>query len=378
VSRAGRAVALHWTRSQHLVTDNMASLMVQGAARPAGADGAAASGAAPAAAGAAPQAAAGAAAPSTAGLDYSDHAGAVYLDRLLAGRQPKRIMHAQPDHEAVAGPAAEGAGARSGGGGGGGGGSDGGGPGGGAPAGAAEGHGGGRGPLEEWLLQSRPVDERQEAAAAAAGASTAAAAADAAASPQQLPHPQQRQPRRVSGAPARGVVVPPPRAPPRRLPEPRGPSAPRPHPFHLQPRHVKTNYKCPTPDGWRLHLVRTQLLRDGQEPAARQRNHPVRPVGKEGGCEGRRRRRRQRRRQRRHCSQALPRPPAPADSRPGVCPARERQRRRSAVGTAAPRRARAALPPRPPCRGAPSGPRAAAPAQAAPCLRTGQQRRALF
>lgn len=43
----------------------------------------------------------------------------------------------------------------------------------------------------------------------------------------------------------------------------------------MKPRHVKTNYKCPTPDGWRLHLVRTQSLQDFQPPAGNTRNHPV-------------------------------------------------------------------------------------------------------
>jgi len=51
---------------------------------------------------------------------------------------------------------------------------------------------------------------------------------------------------------------------------PAGPSQPRPHPFYLRPQHIKTNYKCPTSDGWRLHLVRTKQL----VPSAT-RFHPV-------------------------------------------------------------------------------------------------------
>jgi hypothetical protein len=49
-----------------------------------------------------------------------------------------------------------------------------------------------------------------------------------------------------------------------------GPSQPRPHPFYLRPQHIKTNYKCPTSDGWMLHIVRTKQL--GQIST---RVHPV-------------------------------------------------------------------------------------------------------
>jgi len=43
-----------------------------------------------------------------------------------------------------------------------------------------------------------------------------------------------------------------------------------------RPRHVKTNYVCTTPDGWRLHLVRTQRLPD--HPTAHTARHgPLRP-----------------------------------------------------------------------------------------------------
>lgn len=77
---------------------------------------------------------------------------------------------------------------------------------------------------------------------------------------QQRRHRQQQR-QRASGAPAPAAAP--------------IPSAPRPHPMHLKPRHVKTNYKCPTPDGWKLHLVRTQRLQDVQNPTARMRNHPV-------------------------------------------------------------------------------------------------------
>ena len=48
------------------------------------------------------------------------------------------------------------------------------------------------------------------------------------------------------------------------------PSQPRPHPFYLRPQHVKTNYKCPTSDGWMLHIIRTKQL--GQIST---RVHPV-------------------------------------------------------------------------------------------------------
>jgi len=48
------------------------------------------------------------------------------------------------------------------------------------------------------------------------------------------------------------------------------PSQPRPHPFYLRRQHVKTNYKCPTSDGWMLHLIRTKQL--GQIST---RVHPV-------------------------------------------------------------------------------------------------------
>lgn len=47
-------------------------------------------------------------------------------------------------------------------------------------------------------------------------------------------------------------------------------SLPRPHPFYLKPQHIKTNYKCPTTDGWKLHLIRTRQL---GVPSIR--HHPV-------------------------------------------------------------------------------------------------------
>eukprot|EP00879_Flechtneria_rotunda_P004313 GHRR01004563.1.p1 GENE.GHRR01004563.1~~GHRR01004563.1.p1 ORF type:complete len:404 (+),score=152.14 GHRR01004563.1:237-1448(+) len=37
-------------------------------------------------------------------------------------------------------------------------------------------------------------------------------------------------------------------------------SAPRPHPLYLKPKHVKTHFMIPTSDGWKLHMIRTQVL----------------------------------------------------------------------------------------------------------------------
>jgi hypothetical protein len=94
-------------------------------------------------------------------------------------------------------------------------------------------------------------------------------------------------------------------------------SQPRPHPYHLQPQvirvaaygwlcsamvwlrapkgrashrhqrlncmlaamqHAKTNYMCPTADGWHLRLIRTQRVQPGPS-----RNHPV---GAAAACAG--------------------------------------------------------------------------------------------
>ncbi|WIA11188.1 hypothetical protein OEZ85_011317 [Tetradesmus obliquus] len=47
-------------------------------------------------------------------------------------------------------------------------------------------------------------------------------------------------------------------------------SQPRPHPLNLKPRHVKTHYMVPTSDGWKLHLIRTQV--QNTQPS---HHHPV-------------------------------------------------------------------------------------------------------
>lgn len=49
-----------------------------------------------------------------------------------------------------------------------------------------------------------------------------------------------------------------------------GVSQPRPHPFYVKPRHVKKHFKVTTVDGWKLHLIRTQVV---NVPATQ--HHPV-------------------------------------------------------------------------------------------------------